>query len=248
MIRIYDANNWYRRLLETDTTGSPARNTLIDTFTAPCPVIFVWDGAKGNDRRRATYPDYKMNRGAVDQSIYDGFRFLQSLLVHSPAIQVRVPGYEADDVVATLAKRFAKAGSDIEIYSNDADFLQLGADHPRIFCGARAKDDIPGRDIRLYKTTVGDPVDNIKGIKGFGKTSWPLVDKGALRRMILEDGPVPEMRPAAARWADENRDQLKVYWEIVGFYDVPGELIDQHMTAGDRDFQAADDMLQRFFQ
>lgn len=249
MIQIFDGNNYYRKRLEYDTTGMLPRTVLNETFDAKVPQVWVWDGFKGNEKRRAIYPDYKMNRTPKPSSLYEALKFMRGLLNHSPAIQVRVPGYEADDVVATLARHYAKAGTEIEIHSNDYDFVQLTAEHPtRIFCGARLKGDVKAADIRLYKSTVGDASDNIKGIKGFGATSWPLVDKGALKRMILEDGPVPEMRPGAKKWAEENRDQLKAYWEIVGFYDVPMPLIDEHMTVGDRDYRKADDQLREFMQ
>lgn len=246
MIQIFDGNNYYRKLLETSRTGLAPREVMEETFAAPHPQVWVWDGFKGTAKRREVYPDYKMNRTPQGPGLYEALKFMQKVLAHTPAIQLKVPGYEADDVVATLAKRYAKLGSDVEIHSNDYDFVQLTAEYPRIFCGARLKDDVKAKDIRLYKTTVGDPSDNIKGIKGFGQTSWPLVDKTALAKMILEDGPVPEMRPAAKKWADENRAQLKIYWEIVGFYDVPFPLIDQHMTVGDRNKVAADALLREF--
>lgn len=246
MIRFYDGNNYYRTILEADPTGLAPRNALNEAFAATGPVVWVWDGPKGNEKRRAKHPDYKMNRPPQTQDLRTSFEFLQELLTHSPAIQVKVPGYEADDVIATLASQYAKAGSDVSIYSNDYDFLQLTAKHPRIFCGGRPKEGVDASDIRLFKATVGDPSDNIKGIKGFGMKSWLAVNKPALRRMITEDGPVPEMLPAPKAWAEQNRDLIKTYWDIVGFYDVPMDVIDQHMTAGKPNFDRADNILLRY--
>lgn len=183
MIRIYDGNNYYRRILETNTNGKAPREVLVDTINCPDVQIWVWDGEHGNARRRELYPDYKANRKAVRTDIYAGFDTVQTVLRHTRAFQITVPGYEGDDVVATLAAKYADAGNEVGIYSTDFDFAQLAGEYQgRVFCGARLKDHVPSSMVRHYKSWVGDPSDNIRGVPGFGDVTWERTDKEVIRR------------------------------------------------------------------
>lgn len=257
MIRIYDGNNYYRRVLETDATGLAPRKILTDTINCQDVQIWVWDGLNGNAKRREIYPEYKAQRRAVRTDIYAGFETVQRVLEHTKAFQISVPGYEGDDVVATLAKRYAGAGHQVSIYSTDFDFIQLtGAFPNHIFCGAKLKSHIPGNLVRHYKTWVGDPSDNLRGIPGFGDGTWTRTDKEVIRRITSDiiGGDTPRhdsnLSTRVNDWlADpDNQNQFRIYWDIIGFYEVSDILIDKHLIVGVENYQAADQYLKQWMQ
>ncbi|MES0134551.1 hypothetical protein NKJ88_06245 [Mesorhizobium sp. M0016] len=253
MINIYDGNNYFRIMLETDVTGLAPRTVLDKFLDAKEPTIWVWDGAKGNAKRREVYPEYKRNRSPLKKDIYAGFETVQEVLNYTPVIQVKVPGYEADDVIAALARNYGRRKEQVAVYSTDADFLQLSAEFPdHVFSGARPKADVPSKLVRLYKTCVGDPSDNIPGIGGFGDVTWRNADKAQLQALVdacVAETELPEidLPKRCHTWLAENRVLVKHFWEIVGFIPVDLAVISDHMTVGKRNYEAADTYLKQWF-
>lgn len=256
MLRIYDMNSYMRVVLETDVSGLGPRNFMQDVFNCPDPVICVWDGPNGNRKRREIYPEYKMGRKAPDTGIYNGFHLTQQTLNHSKAIQIKVPDYEADDVIAYLARRYAKAGEFVAIYSSDYDMMQLVGEYPKnIVCGASSKNGVNPKHVRLFKTWVGDSSDKIPGVPRFGPVNWNRNGPARLQRateMIFAGDSDwhtrVELKSKMIEWIDKNPDQLKAFWDIVGFLDVPAALIDEHATIGVPDYYKADAVLKEFLQ
>lgn len=258
MIRIYDGNNYYRRVLETDASGMAPRVILTDTLNCLDVQIWVWDGDKGNARRRKLFPDYKLNRQPVRTDIYAGFDTVKEVLKHTRAFQIEVPGYEGDDVIATLAQRYALGGNEVAIYSTDFDFIQLTGRFPsHIFCGAKLKDHVSGDLVRHYKCWVGDSSDNIRGVPGFGDVTWQRTDKDLIRTVTSEilQNDVSSLTGSGLsvkvqNWLrqPENQELFKVHWDIIGFYEVPDILLDKHTIVGVEDYAKADQYLKEFFQ
>ena len=244
MIHIYDGINCVRRGLHTDPTGRYVRKTVTDMFAVVGPHIWVWDGNGGNDRRREIYPDYKLGRKPHGDDVWATIDLLMQVLVHTPAIQIKVNGFEADDVIADLTNRFG----DVYIHSSDMDFAQLGV-----------KGDfhlkIPAEQVRLYKTFVGDPRDNIPGVPLFGEKTWETSSKTTLQDIIdcINSGSICSVeegafRPSVTKWLQDpgNQQKLKTYWEIVGFIPIPLELINLNTTAGSPDRVRMNEVLARF--
>ncbi len=255
MIKIFDGNNYYRRRLETDFTGRAAREIVEEMILETDVCIWVWDGENGNARRRNRYDRYKANRKVVRTDIYAGFETLKNVLRHTNTFQLSVPTFEGDDVIATLARRYAMGGNDVSIYSTDYDFVQLSGEFPRrIFCGAKPKSLVGTDLVRHYKCWVGDPSDNISGIPGFGDVTWERTDKSVLRdtttNLISTGRHVQrgELSNKVNNWLSEpaNAELFRTFWEIVGFYDVPNNLIDQHLIQGVEDFAKADAYLKEW--
>ncbi len=256
MIRVYDMNSYMRVELETDISGLAPRNFMQDVFNCPDPVICVWDGPHGSDKRRQIFPGYKVGRKAPDTGIYNGFHLTQKALEHSKAIQIKVPGYEADDVIALLARRYASQGHMVAIYSNDKDMWQLVGEHPKnIICGAGSVKDVAPVDTRLFKTWVGDQSDKIPGVPRFGETLWHSNGPVRIQRatnLIFAGNPAWKkqivLQPKMFQWLEQNPDQLKAYWDIVGFLDVPEDVVTAHTTIGQPDYAKADATLKEFLQ
>lgn len=246
---IFDGNNYARLVLEHDRTGSLPRTIYETIHNTSGVVLFIWDGERGSAKRREIYPDYKRNRKPLSSSIYANFELLEEVLKHSKALQVKVPGYEADDVIATLARSAAREGFVVNIYSNDADMLQLAGEFPdKIFTGAKIKDDVPPHLIKYYKVVVGDSSDNIPGIQGFGAKAWEQVNKQDLVRYIdsVVSGQEPTVDLNLPPRCRMDHQKIRDFWRVVSFIDVPGEVMSQHMTPGTPNFQAADELMKRY--
>src|SRR5262249_48285654 len=109
---------------------------------------------------------------------------------------IALPGYEADDAIATIAKAGEARGLDVTICTSDKDCRQLIDDHIRILNlrkriyldrqGLMTEWGITPEQAIDLQTLVGDSVDNVKGVKGVGeKTAAKLLQKfGSLDQVI----------------------------------------------------------------
>jgi len=124
--------------------------------------------------------DYKANRAAMPDDLAE-----QIAWVHEACEALGVPivtagGYEADDVIGTLAKRAVAAGLDVAIVSIDKDFFQLVQDGIRVYdpredgawfdaTGVTDKFGVPPAHVVDVLALVGDTSDNVAGVPGIGK-------------------------------------------------------------------------------
>ena len=145
--------------------------------------------------------DYKANRAPMPPDLVE-----QVPLIHQACAALGVPvltaeGFEADDVIGTLALEGAAAGYDVAIVTGDKDFYQLVGGRIRVFnprdegtwydpAGVVEKFGVtPDRVIDVLALT-GDAVDNVKGVPGIG-------DKGA-RELIAQFGSLDALLEGAA--------------------------------------------------
>lgn len=229
MIRIVDAHNYVRRTVET---GGTLRMLYSETFNEDI-WIYVWDGVNSLASRRAIYPSYKNRPQPSHHSeIYASFDLLKKALSHSPTLQIELPGFEADDVVAYLAMKY-RDKHQVHIHSNDADFAQIAG-----VTLDREKFKIDPMWVRLYKATVGDPSDNIKGIKGFGDKAWDQLtdEQRRLLEHLLQGRDVNlkhiSLSKASHNWLNENLEVVRAGYKVVGFLPVDPSLIDRHTRIG----------------
>lgn len=251
MINIFDGNNYGRREMENSLDGLVPRDLFIKFSAAPGANVIVWDGSNGNARHRKIYSRYKVRDNEPDREIYSNFEFVRDVLKHSCAIQVRLDDYEADDVIAALARRYAGQGEEVAIYSRDADFLQLAAEFPnRIFCGAAVKPAVPVELIRYYKVCVGDKSDKIPGIHMFGDRAWQKIDKKELTAWVdaaIATGRLSKLR-GMPRCCKPSARSIRTFWKLVNFIDVPIDEIDAATMVGDANPAARAALLEEFMQ
>lgn len=228
-ITVYDANNWVRIQFEV---GLPTRNIIQHIQQAPGGAIVVWDGLRGNAKRREDFPEYKRTRSRLTDDLRTGFELIRDLLRYIPVTQIRVDGYEADDVIATLASSMK-----INLYSRDKDLSDL----PNVTLMESVTPLCEKGSLRLYKTLVGDSSDNIKGLKGFGKTSFKKLspyEKAMLTNHFERKTPWESETFPIAKKVQENWEELSIYWKIIGFYPVSDSLIIKSTTVGlDKPFE-----------
>jgi 5'-3' exonuclease len=256
MTILIDGNNLLHRELnnEKNVGGTHSIRMLYNKLSMSDDLtVVVWDGYNGNARRKEIYPAYKGNRPKQGEDVYAMFKLFQELLDHTSVMQIKVPTWEADDVIYTLAKFFAKEGDTVSINTNDADYLQM-AHFPGISLPQVTKWEWDDRLICAYKALVGDTVDNIPGMPGYGKGSWKncqtyhqAIDE-ALRLKDWDTWksiafPKFNQRACLDR---ANFDQSAMFYEIITLKDVPIDDIVANSKTGTRNDGAAEALLRNY--
>jgi DNA polymerase-1 len=148
-------------------------------------VIFDPPGPTFRDER---YPEYKAQRDAMPDDLQQQLTWIDKVVeAHNYPI-LRVPGFEADDVIGTLATEAAKRGDEVQIISGDKDFAQLITPTVRMIDTFRDINYDPDLVYRKWGVTpsqfvdflalMGDKADNIPGVPGIGqKTAASLLSK-----------------------------------------------------------------------
>ncbi|MCR4659282.1 MAG: DNA polymerase I [Bacteroidales bacterium] len=152
--------------------------------------------------RHEMYTDYKANRDAMPEEIQTALPYVQQIIEAFRIPIVTCAGYEADDVIGTLARQAEERGFDeVLMVTPDKDFGQLVTDRTRIYHHGRMgkPDQILGVTEVLEKFGVqrcsqvidllglwGDAIDNIPGIRGVGeKTAKKLISQfGSIENMV----------------------------------------------------------------
>jgi len=161
---------------------------------APDRVVVVFD-ARGPTFRHAIYGAYKANREAQPEDLTVQFPIVRELVEAYRIPIVSVPEFEADDVIATLVAR-APEDAEISIVSTDKDLMQLVSERVTLLDGVKDRrygpseveerfGVAPDRILDL-RALVGDPSDNIPGVKGIGeKGAAKLIAQwGSLEKLI----------------------------------------------------------------
>jgi DNA polymerase-1 len=157
--------------------------------------------------RHEAYKEYKAHRPKMDDDLAVQIPFVRRVCEALRLPVIEVPGFEADDVIATLARQGVAAGHDVVVVSGDKDLLQLVGDRVKVLNPGREgmgatlydrraveeKFGVPPERVVDVLALVGDAVDNIPGVPGIG-------DKGA-RDLVREFGPVEAVL--------ENADRVK---------------------------------------
>jgi DNA polymerase-1 len=154
-------------------------NMLVKVIREEVPdrVIVVFD-ARGPNFRHELYDAYKANREAQPEDLTIQFPIVRELVDAYRIPVVSVPDFEADDVIATLVERAPK-DAQIAIVSTDKDLMQLVSDRVTLLDGVKDRRygpseveerfGVPPDQILDLRALVGDPSDNIPGVKGIGE-------------------------------------------------------------------------------
>jgi hypothetical protein len=252
-VRIVDAHNYISRVFEKDLSGRAPRNIINDMLTHRGePVIWVWDSPGAKATRQRILPCYKSKRLPPPENIWPIISLIKESLQHTPVLQIEVPRFEADDVIATLVRKFPHEKK--FIVSNDADLRQLLVVPNTEIEAKEPAFAVQPQHIRLFKTCVGDPSDNIGGVPGFGRKTWTDVNKVLLAKMLDDffagNDPQWEQLGIPKRcinWIKDNRTALREVWTVVGLWDVPHDLINRHTIVGKRDPLKVQQLLEPYY-
>ena len=195
------------------------------------PDYVAWINDAGTSFREERYADYKSTRDKLDQELQADFnRSVQRIcdLLEAfgiPVIAIR--GYEADDVIGTLAQTAAERGLQAVIVSGDKDFYQLVGPGIALLNpgrgGPAAVDEVwvdesnaadrlgvPPRQVVDFLALVGDSSDNIPGVRGIGEKGAQklLAEFGDLETMLARANEVTAKRPREALLAQAENARL----------------------------------------
>jgi len=207
------------------------------------PAYVAWVHDAGTSFRHEVFPEYKATREKLEPELQEVFdqsvERVDQLLGAFRVPLVVQEGYEADDVIGTLAQRAADAGLHAVIVSGDKDFYQLVADHISLLNpgrrGPAAVDEVwvdpsnaaerlgvPPERVVDYLALVGDSSDNVPGVRGVGdKTARALIEAYGDLDAIL--AAAPDVSPKRARAALlEHADNARLSRRLVTIQrDVP---------------------------
>ena len=194
----------------TSPSGEPTQATSIFTTAIlglmknkkPDMLVVAMD-SKGPTFRNKMYPDYKAHRPPMHKDMPVQINRIEQILSAMNIPMLRVDGFEADDIIGTLARKASKEGIDVYICTKDKDVLQLIDDH------------VFGYDIKTGEVTdeawvkaemkispaqfidvlalQGDASDNVPGVDGFGEmTSLKYIQKyGSLDNLYAHADEIP---------------------------------------------------------
>jgi hypothetical protein len=229
--------------------GDTARHIVTDIRRSRSPAIIVWDGRNATTRRRAFYPLYKTGRKPMGEGLFASIRLIKELCRHIPCVQVEVPEWEADDVLASLAVHRATRGQKVRVVTVDRDLYQLAV-HPLVEVTAKYEHVMP-HYVRLYKTFVGDPSDTVKGVPRFGEKAWEVLNKEAANKLLASDasewGDDPlGLSPKHFDWCRNNFEELRKLWLVVGLQAVAMDEVTSCFEVGIENQGKVESLLREF--
>jgi DNA polymerase-1 len=154
--------------------------------------------------RHEQFPEYKATREKMPFEMRPQIQWIKNLLSAMNIPMIEIPGYEADDIIGTLAKKAEKEGKDTYMVSGDKDFMQLVTDHIFLYAPATGQRPLTVYDPEAVKEKwgvepekiidllglMGDSSDNIPGIKGVGeKTAVKFLQKYGSMEDLLAAAP-----------------------------------------------------------
>ncbi|MDY0294964.1 MAG: 5'-3' exonuclease H3TH domain-containing protein, partial [Acholeplasmataceae bacterium] len=163
-------------------------------------VLVAFD-TKEPTKRHIAYEGYKAGRVKMPEELAQQIPLVNEYISLSGVKAYSKAGYEADDIIGTLAKRAAKEGVLVDIYSSDRDLLQLVDDKITVNLLKKGMTEVakftPASLLETYgltheqmidlKSLMGDPSDNIPGVPGVGeKTAVKLLQEYQNLEKILE--------------------------------------------------------------
>ena len=191
---------------------------------APTHVAVIFD--KGSHTfRNDMYPDYKANREAMPEDLRPQMPLTREATRAFNIACQEMEGYEADDIIATLACQARDAGGRVTIISSDKDLMQLVGGGVEMFDamknnrigieGVEAKFGVGPERVVDVQALAGDSVDNVPGAPGIGvKTAALLINEfGDLETLLdrAEEIPQPKRRQTLL----DNREQIELSKRLV---------------------------------
>ncbi len=158
-------------------------NLLRDKQPGHVAVIF---DSKGPTFRKELYSEYKANRAAMPDDLVPQIPLIKEVVKGFNLPALEKPGYEADDIIATLAKRYVAEGYQVTVVTGDKDLMQIVSDDVQLLDTMKGKVSrreevierfgVPPEQVLDILGLAGDTSDNIPGVPGIGeKTASTLI-------------------------------------------------------------------------
>jgi DNA polymerase-1 len=176
--------------------------------------------APGKTVRHTDYGAYKANRAKTDNELVQQIPDIEEILYDFDIPMVKMPGYEADDLIGTLDKRFSNGDKQTIIVTGDRDLFQLVDEDTFVYLAGgsfsqsklfgvedvKEKMGVLPSQIVDYKAICGDASDNIPGVAGIG-------DKGAAK-LLTEHQSLEGLYANIDKVENRYRDKLTANYEM----------------------------------
>ncbi len=179
--------------------------------------------------RHKEFPEYKAQRQSIPDDMIPQLQIIKDIVRGYNIQLIELPGWEADDVIGTLAVQAEKEHIDSYMVTPDKDYCQLVTEHikcyrpPRIgneyeildINAVKKKFGVPPEQVIDFLGIVGDTSDNIPGVKGVGeKTALPLIVKyGSMENIYAHLNEID--KPALKKKFEDAREMAKLSKRLV---------------------------------
>ncbi len=221
----------------------------------PEAIAVAWDVSRQTFRSEE-YPDYKANRSATPDAFKSQLPLIRDVLDTLGVNQIQVEGFEADDVIATVAGQAARDGWRVLAVTGDRDSFQLIDDDVNVVYTRRGITDVVMADAAWveerygitpaqyveYAALRGDNSDNLPGVPGVGeKTAAKLIASYGSLEGIYDhlDEQTPRLRENLAA----NRDQVFLNRKLMTLvHDLDLDVTPAELARGEWDAAKARDL------
>jgi len=257
---LIDGNNYVFRAFYaipslTNSKGFPT-NAIYGFATMLIRIIKEWKpdyiavafDVKGPTFRHEAYELYKATRRAIPETLIPQIPYIKDMIRGFSIPVLEKPGIEADDIIGTLARRYAEQDLKVFIVSGDKDMMQLVGENVvivdtmknKVFDAAAVKEKfgVPPEQVVEIMGLTGDASDNIPGAPGIGpKGALRLIEEYGSIENVLRN--VDRIKSAKAKECIRRyRDQIVMSRELARIRteeDVPFELADSRSGNPDPD-------------
>ncbi|WP_405811333.1 DNA polymerase I [Streptomyces sp. NBC_00210] len=241
----------------TTATGQPTNaiygfaSMLANTLRDESPTHFaVAFDVSRKTWRSQDFPEYKANRSKTPDEFKGQVELIGELLDTMNAVRFAVDGFEADDIIATLATQAEAAGFEVLIVTGDRDSFQLVSEHTTVLYPTKGVSELtrftPEKVQEKYGLTPqqypdfaalrGDPSDNLPGIPGVGEktaTKW-ISQFGSFAELVERADEVKGKVGQALRDHLESVKLNRHLTELVRDVELPKAVADLERLAYDR--------------
>ena len=168
-----------------------------DSIHKPTHFAVIFDSAKKNFRNDI-YSDYKANRTEAPEDLAPQFEYIRKAVKAFNLPSIELINYEADDLIATYAKKIIEAGAKVTVISSDKDLMQLVSGKTRLYDPMKnkvlgekevfEKFGVKPNQVIDVQSLAGDSSDNVPGVPGIGiKTAAELINKYKTLDVLLKN-------------------------------------------------------------
>ncbi len=215
----------------------------------PDYIAVVFDTSEPTFRHKQ-YAAYKATRQKMPEDMSSQLGLLKDVVRAYNIPVIEQPGFEADDVIGTIAKRAEKEKVETFLVTSDKDFMQLVSDRVKLYKPGKQGTDVeiigreevkkkfgvgPERVIDVLALT-GDTSDNIPGVPGIGeKTAIPLIQQyGSLEQLLSDVASIPQK--GVRHKLETNREMAELSKRLVTIdINVPVAIDFHELRSSDKD-------------
>ena len=196
----------------------------------PDEVAIAWD-MRAPTFRHKMYDGYKATRKGMPEELAQQMPVLKQLLADLGFVSVSCEGWEADDILGTLAAACTARRDDCLLSTGDRDSLQLVSESTTVLLASsrmgrsetivmdldavREKYALEPRQLIDVKSLMGDTSDNIPGVPGIGeKTASALIQQFGSTEGVYQHLDDPAIKPAARKKLAENKDKAELSYRL----------------------------------